>query len=655
MAAVTDELRYLNPFLTNRVEERTIWGEGGEPLEDIARINQGPFDTMIRDLELVRGHPDHLTRVRFIIGAAGSGKSHLFSRLRRRVAGEAVFAFAANPPIRPEGVLSWMAGQVIFGAKHAHIDGGPRPYTQLHVVLYSALQPAFGFSGSLDEFHAHVKARGRKALRRAIEYLERELPFDTELARALAYIIMDDASDVAFRWLAGSTNISDDELALIGQKEYLAEGAQLRLFGLLGQLAARANLPLLLVLDQLDLMTSREQVDEFQRILFGLLDDSRNWYVVISLIQDKFDVWRGLLSEALRTRLDSDGQQLPLAELEALGDVDEKRELMLTRLASPQLVAIRRRLGIQDDIYPLTRDDLVQLTRPERTYARSLLTEAGRLYAARTNVEPHRVSLDTVVGEEFEKARRRLDEQPLEVDRAVLADRLVELVEVVCAGDARPFSRARGPLESRANFKGTDDVLTVGGRPVRLLGHHVQQGPQFPDFLRRVMSEAPGTILIRDGAVPVSGRVTSERLAEFQKDKVFIHLPRTEILDAYALGHVLAEMREGGFSGLAADVPATELNIKRRLGRIPCLAQSAIARTVLGIADGDYAAPPAPRMPPAPPAASGLVGAIRAIVRKARWLVLARHPAAIELPTDVETRTPSSRDVESLRTPGSLQ
>ena len=616
MAAVTEELRYVNPFLTNRVEERTIWGEGSEPLEDIERINQGPFDTMLRDLDLVRGHPDHLTKVRFIIGAAGSGKSHLFSRLRRRVAGDAVFAFAANPPIRPEGVLSWMAGQVIFGAKHAHIDGAPRPYTQLHVVLYSVLQPAFGFSGSLDEFHAHVKARGRKALRRATDCLEGELPFDTELARGLAYIIMDDASDIAFRWLAGSTNISDDELALIGQKEYLGEGAQLRLFGLLGQLAARANLPLLLVLDQLDLMTSREQVDEFQRILFSLLDDSRNWYVVISLIQDKFEIWRELLSEAMKTRL---GQPLPLAELEALGDVDEKRALILKRLASPQLVAIRRRLNIQDDIYPLTKDDLVQLTRPERTYARSLLREASHIYSTRTEVEPHQVSLDTVVGEEFEEARRRLDEQPLEVDRAVLADRLVELLEVVCAGDARPFSWERGPLESRATFKGTDDVLTVGGRQVRLLGHHVHQGPQFPAFLQLVTPLPPGTILVRDGAVPVSGPVTSERLAEFQKDKVFIHLPRTEILDAYALGHVLAEMREGSFGGLAADVPPTEPNIKRRLGRIPCLAQSAVARTVLSVADGDYAAPPAPPTPPAPPAASGLVGAIRAIMRKARW------------------------------------
>jgi hypothetical protein len=58
-------------------------------------------------------------------------------------------------------------------------------------------------------------------------------------------------------------------------------------------------------------------------------------------------------------------------------------------------------------------------------------------------------------------------------------------VEVICAADGRTCIREAGDLEQWPRFRGTDTALTVNGVCVRLVGHHVQQGRQFPDFLQQ--------------------------------------------------------------------------------------------------------------------------------------------------------------------------
>src|SRR5919106_1957560 len=109
-----DEFAFNNPFLSNSVGEEEIWAEGEEPFPDVASIHQEAFKVLKDDISLVKNNPKHATKIHFVVGAGGSGKSHLFSRLRRWLGGQAIFVFAANPPRRPEGILPWVLEKVIF-------------------------------------------------------------------------------------------------------------------------------------------------------------------------------------------------------------------------------------------------------------------------------------------------------------------------------------------------------------------------------------------------------------------------------------------------------------------------------------------------------------------------------------------------------------
>lgn len=99
-------------------------------------------------------------------------------------------------------------------------------------------------------------------------------------------------------------------------------------------------------------------------------------------------------------------------------------------------------------------------------------------------------------------------------------------------------------------------------------------------------------------------------------------MPRTEIADAYALGQVFADMREGDFIGLNTNPPPTEENVKRCLGQIPTLAQSQVVRKVFALIDGGP--PPPPPLPPSPPPPPPVIDAVRKVMQSARWLVFER-------------------------------
>ena len=95
MAEFTEKYRKLNPFVQNSVGENVIWGSDDNDFCDVESINEGPFNSLLSDIELVAA--DSKTRARFLVGAAGSGKSHLFARLRRTLQ-NGQFTFVCNPP-----------------------------------------------------------------------------------------------------------------------------------------------------------------------------------------------------------------------------------------------------------------------------------------------------------------------------------------------------------------------------------------------------------------------------------------------------------------------------------------------------------------------------------------------------------------------------
>ncbi|MGH8555684.1 MAG: hypothetical protein ACREUD_09005, partial [Gammaproteobacteria bacterium] len=128
---MNEEFLYLNPFLRNSVHESEIWAEEATGFADVESIHAEVSEVLRRDLRTVATHPQHPTRVRFLVGQGGAGKSHLFSRLRRQIGGEAIFAFASNPPTRPAALFRWTLDKIAYGLRHPRVvAGAPKPYSQ---------------------------------------------------------------------------------------------------------------------------------------------------------------------------------------------------------------------------------------------------------------------------------------------------------------------------------------------------------------------------------------------------------------------------------------------------------------------------------------------------------------------------------------------
>lgn len=628
---MSDAFLYLNPFVGNAVHEADIWAEEGSSLGDVEAIHAEVFDTLRRDLLSVAADSRHTTRVRFLVGQGGAGKSHLFSRLRRHVGSHAIFAFASNPPTRPSAALHWTLDKVVFGLRRPRIVGGEiKPYSQLEALLYLLLlQGELGLAEAgldeLNEFWGGVEADKREDYLGRVHRRLVERGYEAQSLRGMLGILRPETRETAFRWLSGSTNLLPEELHDLGQAQPIEDEEAEALLKRLGDLSVLAATSIVLVLDQLDLMQEPAQIGEFQRLLFTLINESRNWCVVVGLIEDNFQRWRTSLTEALRTRLEgSGGGQLPVVELVALSDPAQRAELVRKRLASPALAALRGEERIASELHPLTAADVDTLAGGEALFPRALLSRACRLYVERVERPQPPELLDERMRVEFEERRARIDPEAMGVEKGALADRLKEAVELLALAEGLgPVESSVGPFERQRGFKGTDTVLVVGGRPLRVVGHHVQQGPSFPRFLQHALELPSGSILVRDAAAGISGPVTTKRLEQLRKDKHFLHLPRPAIADLFALGEVLAELREGNLASLVTDPPPAVENVRAALARQAWFRQHPFTTRVLEVLQ-PTATPPEPAPAAEAPPPESLTAAIQEQLLASRWLVVER-------------------------------
>ncbi len=115
------EYLHANPFGGRSVKDEQIWGEADENLYDVPSINEDAFNQLRSDLEQL-SH-DQQTGLRFVVGPAGSGKSHLFARLRRELVGQH-FAFVSVPPKDPSAIKRFVLKKVVEGLRHRARNGG---------------------------------------------------------------------------------------------------------------------------------------------------------------------------------------------------------------------------------------------------------------------------------------------------------------------------------------------------------------------------------------------------------------------------------------------------------------------------------------------------------------------------------------------------
>jgi hypothetical protein len=383
----------LNPFTATSVGENDLWNAAA--FRDVPNINSTPFAALETAVDQVRKRGR--SQVRFVRGAGGSGKSHLFSRLHRSCADGVFYAYAANPPLQPEALEPFILSRFVSSLRHParSVDGKDAPYSQLRLLAYALLKPVVEQEMSLSGLHeawADVSLESQKELiHQAVQLLEAEHPMvPRSVLRCLLNVLREDKQHLAAQWLSGAAYLTDNELKFLGVSDPLARAEVGLVIQLFGKLAAQAGAPAVLVLDQLDLISTQPQFDEMQRLLFALIDQSENWVVLIGLVAERFAMWDAALSQALRGRIGSPDGNAPLGfrlpVIDMLPIANEQKKLLLTcRLETPDLMALRKKDGITSAIHPLLEEDITRLTSGGAIFPRHLLAAAAELYDMRAD------------------------------------------------------------------------------------------------------------------------------------------------------------------------------------------------------------------------------------------------------------------------------
>ncbi len=382
----------LNPFISTSVGENDLWNAAA--FLDVPYINSVPFGALRIVVDQVRAQ--HRSQVRFVRGAGGSGKSHLFSRLRRECADTIFYAYAPNPPLQPEALENFILTRFVSSLRHAarSKEGAEAPYSQLRLLAYALLKPVVEQEFTFPQLHdawATIALDTRKEMiHEAVQLLEAEHPMvPRSVLRCLLNVLRDDKEHLAAQWLSGAAYLTENELKFLGVAEPLARSEMGIVIQLFGKLASQAGAPVVLVLDQLDLVATQPQFDEMQRLLFALIDQSENWVVLIGLVAERFAAWDASLTQALRGRVgvpDSNaplGFRLPVIDMLPIAN-EQKRLLLNCRLDTPALVEQRKKDGITSAIHPLLDEDVARLTAGGAIFPRHLLAAAAEAYALRT-------------------------------------------------------------------------------------------------------------------------------------------------------------------------------------------------------------------------------------------------------------------------------
>jgi hypothetical protein len=382
----------LNPFMSTSVGENDLWNSAS--FIDVPYIHSVPFGALRIAVDQVR--TQHRSQVRFVRGAGGSGKSHLFARLRRECGDSIFYAYAPNPPLQPEALENFILTRFVSSLRHPARgkEGQEAPFSQLRLLAYALLKPVVEQDYTFLQLHdawAQIDLETRKEMiHQAVLLLEAEHPMvPRSVLRCLLNVLRDDKEHLAAQWLSGAAYLTESELKYLGVAEPLARSEMAVVIQLFGKLAAQAGSPVVLVLDQLDLVVTQPQFDEMQRLLFALIDQSENWVVLIGLVVERFAAWDAALSQALRGRVgvpDSNapmGFRLPVIDMLPIAN-EQKRLLLNCRLATPALVEQRKKDGIASAIHPLLEEDMDRLAAGGAIFPRHLLAAAAEAFAMRT-------------------------------------------------------------------------------------------------------------------------------------------------------------------------------------------------------------------------------------------------------------------------------
>lgn len=265
-----------------------------------------------------------------VLGPAGAGKTHLFSRLRHKLGPKAVFVHL-RPLVGTEMTPRYVLGEIV---KQLGYDVmGQSGLKQLEALVGSSLAILDGESPDyprtfLDEVMLLDEARRAEKLEAAVEQLlaRHQEADETYLARLLdAPFMKTPQQRAALAWLAGR-ELEESQMKRLGVSASLPEERIVEALQTLAVFAA-PGAPIVLVFDQLENLVDPEgtgvRIRAYANLVAELFDATRGVVLVQLALDSEWE--RAILpqlSTAQRTRLGG------TTKIIALPTADQIRELV---------------------------------------------------------------------------------------------------------------------------------------------------------------------------------------------------------------------------------------------------------------------------------------------------------------------------------------
>ena len=330
----------INPFDPTTFRPGNFWKETQDKNKEVSSIHIEVLDSVEQTLGLLLR--DRKTRTLMLVGDAGSGKSYLLGRLKRKLNNKACFAY----------VTPWPDSKFIW----RHV---------LRQTVDSLLETPEGQNKSqlmcwLNGLEVLKRQGLAKRIRgeRSVFISDMRASFPSGLYRprdffGVLYALLNESTRViATDWLRGE-DLDEDELKRLKVRSSLdSEDAAQKILGNFGQIADSTQ-PIVICFDNLDNIPSKANGKPDLQAMFNVNstlhnEKINNFLILVSIITSNWRDNRGAIAHADRDRID---KELYLR----LINLDEAEALWASRLqplhaeASPKPVS---------RIAPLTRDQL---------------------------------------------------------------------------------------------------------------------------------------------------------------------------------------------------------------------------------------------------------------------------------------------------------
>jgi len=537
-----------NPF------RQTIVKDAWESLQDVPEIHVQAFETCCRAFEYVRTsrHCDSV----LLHGGAGSGKTHLLSRLQRHWTtspgqggsdeiGRCVFLYC-RLQTSPHRLWQHLRKTFVEDLLHRFPDGT----TQLQRLV--ACRFAEGDRNKRRppalwlKWITNPANRGHSGWKRILlPWLEREAHIGFSLQRILYHLITGHHVLEAGAWLKGEDRLPEEAVALLGISENedgQTEDSAREMVLALCRLASPL-MPVAFCFDQIEaLQTSRD--DEESLFLFGQMGaslfNSSNNALLISCIQS------AVVEKFKASIRDADFDRIAQRQ-ESLNPLDKKlaRRLIQSRLEWCKEIAPLKAKHPREPFWPLDADDLEAHFGSTAAYpARKIISLAGSLFdKGQTGEAPPRQNPMDFLRKEFERRRDAALAQDEAESDATLAHGLPLLAETL----GGQWCKERQP------DRDIDLLLSHGHKriAVSLCNHQnmrilAARLKRLTDW--RTKNKGYEMVLIRDSRLPLgkTAVVTKQRLESLKTSGVSLCRPDAETLAALnALRSLISDARSG--------------------------------------------------------------------------------------------------------------